>query len=217
MTEPDPMLLRLMTWLSPAFPIGAFAYSGGLEAASHGTVLNDADTLQEWLETALTSGPLRNDAILLNATMGEEDTDENLSHLALAMANSPERYEEQRDLGESFWRAAAPWMPPPENKPAPLAYPVAVGALARHHGMHKMSVLQAFLHATLVNQIQAGQRLLPVGQQSAMAMLEKLEAQIIEQAHAIATCTLDNLGSAAFIMDHDALNHATLPSRIFRS
>ncbi|MEM9733647.1 MAG: urease accessory UreF family protein [Pseudomonadota bacterium] len=214
MDNTNPMMLRLMTWLSPAFPIGAFAYSGGLEAAAQ---KDDGMDLQAWLQTALTHGPLRNDAILLNATMGAEETDENLSTLALAMATSAERHDELRDLGTSFQRAATPWMPPWENTSKPLAYPVAVGALARHHAMEPAPVLQAFLHAALVNQIQVGQRVLPVGQAAAMAMLADLEPQILHHAQAITKCTLDDLGSAAFLMDHAALNHATLTSRIFRS
>ncbi|MEL7229616.1 MAG: urease accessory UreF family protein [Pseudomonadota bacterium] len=214
MTSADPMILRLMTWLSPSFPIGAFAYSGGLETIAQGNIHGD---LEDWLETLLTCGPLRNDAILLNAAMKSEDTDTNLSALTLAMATSPERHDELRDLGTSFQRAAVPWMPDWHNSPERLAYPVAVGALARHHHMETLLVLQAFLHATLVNQIQVGQRLLPIGQAAAMAMLADLEPEILHHAHAITTLTLDDLGSAAFLMDHAALNHATLTSRIFRS
>ena len=42
-------LLRLMAWLSPAFPIGSFAYSGGLERAVHDGLVRDASDLQAWL------------------------------------------------------------------------------------------------------------------------------------------------------------------------
>lgn len=210
----DPMMLRLMTWLSPSFPIGAFAYSGGLETIAQGNMHGD---LRDWLETLLTHGPLRNDAILLTATLNGEDADNNISALALAMATSEERHDELRDLGTSFQRAAAPWMPAWQHNPRPLAYPVAVGAIARHHEMEPVPVLQAFLHAAIVNQMQAGQRVLPVGQNAAMITLAALEPHILHHAEQFAPLKLNDLGSAAFLMDHAALNHATLNSRIFRS
>src|SRR5689334_7617492 len=58
-------LLRLMTWLSPAFPVGAFAYSGGLEAAVREGIVTDAGELQQWLVTLLRNGPILNDVVLL--------------------------------------------------------------------------------------------------------------------------------------------------------
>src|SRR5690349_613344 len=57
-------LLRLMTWLSPAFPVGSFSYSHGLERAVHDGLVAGAGELQDWLEQLLEAGSAWNDAVL---------------------------------------------------------------------------------------------------------------------------------------------------------
>jgi len=64
MTEPA-ALQRLVTWLSPAFPVGAFAWSAGLETAIADRRVTDSERLQNWIEGALAHGGTRTDAILL--------------------------------------------------------------------------------------------------------------------------------------------------------
>src|SRR5215207_9310874 len=59
--------LALMVWLSPAFPVGAFAYSHGLEWAHEAGDLADAASLEDWLGSLLAFGSARNDAILFAA------------------------------------------------------------------------------------------------------------------------------------------------------
>src|SRR6478735_8188481 len=58
-------LLHLQTWLSPAFPTGAFAYSHGLEWAVETHDISDAATLQVWLTDVIAHGTGRTDAIVL--------------------------------------------------------------------------------------------------------------------------------------------------------
>ena len=50
-------LYRLMAWLSPAYPVGAFSYSSGIEWAVEAGDIIDAGTLRRWLETMLTAAP----------------------------------------------------------------------------------------------------------------------------------------------------------------
>jgi urease accessory protein len=64
MTAPA-ALQKLLTWLSPAFPVGAFAWSAGLESAIADRTLTDSTALQNWIEGILAHGGLRTDAILL--------------------------------------------------------------------------------------------------------------------------------------------------------
>jgi urease accessory protein len=56
--------LPLLIWLSPAFPVGAFAYSHGLEWAYEAGDVTDAASLQAWLTDLLEHGAARNDGIL---------------------------------------------------------------------------------------------------------------------------------------------------------
>ena len=49
--------LRLMAFLSPAFPVGGFSYSHGLERAAFDGLLPDADALREWLADLVAFDP----------------------------------------------------------------------------------------------------------------------------------------------------------------
>ncbi|MCE3543545.1 hypothetical protein LXJ56_25530, partial [Escherichia coli] len=90
-------LLRLMTWLSPAFPVGAFSYSHGIERAIHDGLIRDKDTLHAWLIDLLHHGSIWNDAVLFAA--GWHDAREggdcqSIAALGEAMAGSKERHME---------------------------------------------------------------------------------------------------------------------------
>ncbi len=206
-------LLKLMMWLSPAFPTGGFAWSGGLEAACWEGSVTDASSLADWCRHSLAHGSARSDAIVLSITYSGEETPAEMSTLALALATSPERQAESLEQGTAFLRAARHWQMDPE----PLAYPVAVGVSARQHGIALDDTLAAFLHALMSQTIQAALRLLPLGQDAAARLLSELEPDILAAARAASETTLDGLGSAAPIMDIAAMRHTTLDSRIFRS
>ena len=64
MTTPA-ALQKLVTWLSPAFPVGAFAWSAGLETAIADRRVTDSERLQSWIEGALAHGGIHTDAIVL--------------------------------------------------------------------------------------------------------------------------------------------------------
>src|ERR1700691_5754337 len=89
-----PALLRLMSWLSPAFPTGAFAYSHGLEwAVESGNVCNETN-LAAWLTDIITVGTGRSDTILLrhaHRAAAEPAALNEIADLAYASAASRER------------------------------------------------------------------------------------------------------------------------------
>ena len=60
-------MLPLLIWLSPAFPVGAYAYSHGLEWAVEAGDVVDAASLEVWLVDLLAFGAPRSDAILFVA------------------------------------------------------------------------------------------------------------------------------------------------------
>ena len=194
-------LQRLLTWLSPAFPVGAFAWSGGLEASGL-----EPDELEGWLRTSLQQGPLWNDAVLCAAAHRGEDVDD----LAIALAGSRLRRDETTSLGEGFAAAHAAW-----GTIEARAYPVAVGRATR--AMALRDVLAAFLQSGIVNLVQCAQRTMPLGQSRAMALLAALEPVIAETAERAAASGIDDLGGCAFGIDMAVMRHETLPSRIFRS
>lgn len=213
-------LLRLTTWLSPSFPIGAFAYSHGLESAIHAGLIRDRESLRLWLEDLVAMGSGWNDAVLLAAAWRAAQAADSaeladLAELAEALAGGRERHLETMQQGEAFLRAAAPWTGVPE--PAPLAYPLAVGMVCARAGLPLGAVSPAYLHAFAANLLQGAVRLIPLGQSDAVKILAALEAPLLEAAARAARSGLEDLGSSSFNADLMSLRHETLYSRVFRS
>jgi urease accessory protein len=180
----DPQsLIRLMIWLSPSFPVGGFAYSGGLEAAAAEGHVSGAGDLTAWLEVLLGAGSLRNDAILLAEAHRAFDDTGRLSEvaaLAAARAGSAERYHEAVNQGDAFLAAASAWPQPVLSRlGAGTAYSVAVGAVAAANGVALAETLLAFLQAQCAQLVSAAIRLGVIGQRQAVAILAWLEGQLI--------------------------------------
>jgi len=207
--------LRLLAWLSPAFPTGAYAYSHGLEWAVESSDVTDGDTLRVWLADVLAHGSGRNDAILLRHAHRAIGDCVALNDLAAAIAPSRERRAETLDQGTAFIAAAAAWHPP--ELPERVAYPVAVGALASGHGIDEDITTAAYLQALTVNLISAAVRLVPLGQSTGLRVLASLEPIILHVAAESRAATLDDLGGCAFRSDLAAMRHETQYTRLFRS
>jgi urease accessory protein len=213
-------LLRLMAWLSPAFPIGSFAYSGGLERAVHDGLVVDAPDLGKWLASVMAHGAVWNDAVLLaeaHRSAGDPGQLAECGALAAALAGSRERHQETVLLGEAFLAAAAVWPMTPAAMPAALAYPVAVGAIAAAHGVACERAIAAYLHAFVSQGVSAAIRLSVCGQKDGVAVMAGLEDTVAAIAEKAGHSSLDDLGSAAIQADIVALRHETQKVRLFRS
>lgn len=214
-------LIRLMTWLSPAFPVGGFAYSGGLEAAVVEGHVSGAGELAAWLETVLVAGSLRNDAILLAEAHRAFDQPGRLSEvasLAAALAGSAERHQEAVRQGDAFLAAASAWPQPVlALLGANTAYGVAVGAIAAANGVSLGETLVAFLQAQCGQLVSAAIRLGIIGQTQGVAIAARLEPAILGQAEEVCGLGLDDLGSATVIADMLSMRHEVQYSRLFQS
>lgn len=216
--KPPAASVRLLAWLSPAFPTGAFAYSHGLEWAVECGDIRDGNSLRDWLSDVLAHGSGRNDAILLrHAHRASHDALAlaQVAELAAALAPSRERLAETLSQGAAFIRAAQAWNPP--SFPEHIAYPVAVGALAGWHGIDEHATTATFLQAFATNLISAAVRLVPLGQSTGLQVLAALEPAILRIADDTADATLDDLGGCAFRSDLAAMRHETQYTRLFRS
>ncbi|MBZ9856201.1 urease accessory protein UreF [Mesorhizobium sp. CA13] len=214
-------LLRLMAWLSPAFPVGGFSYSHGLERAVHDGLVTDAAGLAAWLETLVERGSAWNDAVLFAESWRkarEGDDPAEVAALAEALAGSRERHAETMLQGAAFLKAAAAWPTPVlERLPADCAYCIAVGAVAGGNGIALQDALCAFLQAFFSNLVQAAIRLGVVGQSGATSLLAGFEPLALATAARASRSTLDDLGGCAFVSDVMAMHHETQYSRLFRS
>jgi urease accessory protein len=217
-----------MVWLSPAFPVGAFAYSHGLEWACEVGDIRDAATLTAWLRDLLEHGSLRNDAILCAcafraAASGDEATLVETAEYALALTGSAERRLETVTQGNAFVIAArAAWPCPTLDRlkvavPGDVAYPVALGVTAAGHGLPLLSTLEAFGLGIVANLISAAVRLGAIGQTDGQRVTAALMPASTLLAHEAQDAGLDAIGGCALRSDIAALRHETQYSRLFRS
>ncbi len=218
--------LPLLVWLSPSFPVGAFAYSHGLEWAFEAGDVADAAGLQEWLDDLLRHGGGRNDAILLS--LGHRAAREpqrlaELAELGVALAPSLERRLETVTQGNAFMLAVGKSWPCDAVAAFAAAhdddvpYPVAVGVAAAGHGIARETTLQAFLTGFVANLVSAAIRLGIVGQTEGQGVIAALLPRVSELALACADATIDDLGGCVFRSDLGSILHETQYSRLFRS
>ena len=221
-------LYRLMTWLSPAFPVGGFSYSSGIEWAVEAQDITDAPSLKGWLAAMLTDGSGFCDAAFLaQAHRGVEADDlralQETAELAAAFVPSRERQLETSSQGRAFIEIArAAWNCAPLDRAlascaGPIVYPVAVGIVSAAHAIPLAPALHAFLHALVSNWISAGSRLIPIGQTDNQRVLAALEVDVAATARRAISATSDDLGSATFRADLASLRHETQYTRLFRS
>jgi urease accessory protein len=225
----DPRALyRLMTWLSPAYPIGAFSYSSGIEWAVEAGDIRDAATLQSWLAMMIADGGGYCDGVFFaHAWRAAADADDAalraLAELATAFAPSKERYLETTAQGRAFLDTTrAAWPSRALDRLATLAdgavaLPVAVAVACAGHGIAISPAIHCYLHALAANLTSAGVRLIPLGQSDGQRVLAAIEPVVAETAGRALVTALDDVGGAAMRADLASMHHETQYTRLFRS
>jgi urease accessory protein len=226
-------LYRLMTWLSPAFPVGAFSYSSGIEWAVEAGDIGDAASLSDWLAALLAEGAGFCDGVFLahaHRAAGSRGQDvsgdtalRDIAELSAAFVPSRERQLETTAQGRAFIDIArAAWNCDGLDAliadcDGAIVYPVAVGVVSAAHAIPLPATMHAFLHAVASNWISAGARLVPLGQTDSQRVLARLEPVVAATASRALNASLDDLGSATFRADLASLRHETQYTRLFRS
>jgi urease accessory protein len=217
-----------MAWLSPAYPVGAFSYSSGLEWAVEAGDISDAITLERWLEVMIRDGSGFCDSVLFvhahrAATAGDDAALLTVAEFAAAFASSRERFLETTAQGRAFFEATcAAWPCAALHRLAaawdgPLAYPVAVGVASAGHGIAVEPAVAAYLQAVAANLVSAGMRLVPLGQTDGQRVIARIEPLIAAAAGRALACPLDEIGGAAFRAEIAGMRHETQYTRLFRS
>lgn len=229
LSEPEAAALyRLMTWLSPSFPVGSFSYSSGIEWAVEAGDIVDAASLRDWLAAMLADGSGFCDGVFLAqahraAASGDQMALRELAELAAAFVPSRERQLESSAQGRAFIDIArSAWNcdgldPMIGACDGAIVYPVAVGIVSAAHGIALPPTIHAFFHAVTSNWISAGARLVPLGQTDSQRLLAALEPVAAATGARALAATLDDLGSATFRADLASLRHETQYTRLFRS
>jgi urease accessory protein len=214
MTTDARQLLLLLTWMSPAFPTGAFAYSHGLEWAIDSRLVRNGDDLKGWIGDLLRQGSGWNDAVIFARCWQDEPS--RLNELALALATSRERHLETTQLGRAF-RIAAGVFAAPVLADEEIAYPVAAGSACAALGIDKSHALLAYLQGFAASLTSVAVRLVPIGQTAGLEVLRDLAPVISDTARRAADARLDDLGAITLLADIAAMKHETQRSRVFRS
>ncbi len=229
MTESEAAALyRLLTWLSPSFPVGGFSYSSGIEWAVEVGDITAAASLREWLASVLADGPGFCDGVFLAqahraAELGDDAGLRDIAELAAAFVPSRERQLETSAQGRAFIEIArSAWNCDGLERiiagcEGIIVYPVAVGLVSAAHAIPLAPTLYGFLHALTSNWISAASRLIPLGQTDSQRVLASLEPVVSATARRAIAATLDDLGSASFRADLASMRHETQYTRLFRS
>jgi urease accessory protein len=228
---PAPALLRLQTWLSPTFPTGAYSYSHGLEWAVEAGYINDCKSLVDWLEADLCYGSGRNEAIFFSETWH------------CTMQNDRARLFETAELAAAFRGTSEFVLESSQQAAACLTtlrhvwpdslldwlleilcerhvHPVlavVLGVRSARQGIPTSVALPAFLQSVIANFVTAGVRLIPLGQTDGQLAIAELEQAILAASMQAKEATIDDLGSAAFMVDLASMEHETQYTRLFRS
>lgn len=198
----DPRLLQLA---SPTLPVGAYSYSGGLEAAIEAGIVHDAASAQRWIGDVLEHSMLRMEAPLLARMIGEPD--ERWNAMLLASRETAELRAETVQMGASLNRLLGDL----GVEPCPyeeVSYAAAYAQAVRAWGIAREDALVAYLWAWLENQVIAAVKAVPLGQTEGQKMLLSLSQKFSPESE------LGNFAPGLAILSS---RHETQYSRLFRS
>ena len=229
----QPAAYKLLAWLSPAMPVGAYSYSHGLEAAVAAGRVSDAASLGGYIETVLRQGTARLDALFLRAAH-QAETDgacegaalAEIVTMAAAMRGTSELSLESIAQGRALLAVLRrAWPAPALDALADLCrqhevgppYAVVLGVATAAQRLPLAAALTAFLHAFAANLVSAGIRLIPLGQSAGQQLTAALEPTVAAAAATALTDTLADAGTATPAIDLLSIAHETQYTRLFRS
>ncbi|MGL4637990.1 MAG: urease accessory protein UreF [Beijerinckiaceae bacterium] len=221
-------LNRALVWFSPAFPIGAFSFSHGLEWAVESGDIADRQSLEDWIRLLLVSGSGWSDVVLFalahKATAARNMRKlHEVAELAVALQPSKERRLEATMQGDAFVKAVETGWPNAglaflrEAIEPPHALCVAGGAATAGVGLTVEAATGAYLTGFCQNLISAAIRLAPIGQSDGLRVMAALEDAIADTARRACRATLKDVGGMALRSDIASMRHETQMTRLFRS
>jgi len=228
---PPLALLRLQSWLSPAFPVGSYGYSHALEWAVEAGYVLDRSTLVDWLEATLCYGSVRNEAIFFRVAWRSTIDDDRarlfeVAEVAAACRGTAEFALESSQQGAAcltVLRQVWPdrilvWLSDMlrERRIQP-SLAVVLGVCSARQGIPAGLAVPAFLQSYLANLVTAGVRLIPLGQTEGQLAIAELEEAVLAATAKNQEATIADLGSAAFNADICSAMHETQYTRLFRS
>jgi urease accessory protein len=224
-------LLRMQSWLSPAFPSGSYSYSHGLEWAVEAGHVHDRKSLVDWLEADLCHGSGRNEAIFFSEAWRcttEDDcaTLSEIAELAAAYRGTSEFALESSQQAGAYLATLRHVWPDlildwlseiVQERGLQPALAVVFGVRSGREGVPVSLALPAFLQSYIANLVTAGVRLIPLGQTDGQLAIAELEEAVLAGSVQAWKSSINDLGSAAFMVDLASMSHETQYTRLFRS
>ena len=217
-------LFRLMSWLSPAYPVGAYSFSHGLEYAVEAGLVTDAESARDWIATVMADGNGFADLVFVAAAW-ESDPEQlhELNEFALAFQGTAELRLESAAQGRAFvlvtakaWDCAA-FEVLDGNAPDDIAYPVAVGAVAKSHGVDRPDTMLAYAHAFAANLVSAAVRLIPLGQTDGQRITAALMPTCVAAVERAELTPVEDVSASTPMVDIASMKHEFQYTRLFRS
>ena len=223
-TAMNDSLFRLMSWLSPAYPVGAYSFSHGLEYAVDAGLVTDTESARDWIANIIVaSGGFADLVFVAAAWDSEPDRLAGLNETALAFQGTAEIRLESTAQGRAFLLVTAEAWPceavqslqaiPPEE----VVYAVAVGAVARSHGIDRREAMTAYAHAFAANLVSAAVRLIPLGQTDGQRITANLMPTCIAAVDRAASTPADEVSTSTLMVDIASMKHEHQYTRLFRS
>ena len=224
-------LLRQQSWLSPAFPTGSYSYSHGIEWAVEAGYIHDRRSLVDWLDGDLCYGSGRNEVIFFieawrSATDGDCEKLLEIAELAAAFRSTSEFALETSQQATACLATLRRVWPEPlleslsellSNLRITPVLSVVLAVRAARETIPSAFALPAFLQSYVANLVTAGVRLIPLGQTDGQLCIAELEPAVLAVAAQAEHATIDDLGSAGFMVDLASASHETQYTRLFRS
>lgn len=200
-------LARLLQLASPTLPVGAYSYSGGLEAAIEAGLVKDAESAERWIGDVLDFSVSRMELPLLLRMMEKTSEIENLNNEFLASRETAELRAESMQMGFSLKKLLVDLGvgEVPLEEPS---FPAAFAFAARQWNIEPQAALQAYLWAWLENQVMAAVKAVPLGQTEGQRMLLSLSEHFPD---------VRDEGNFAPGLAILSAKHETQYSRLFRS
>ena len=221
-------LHSVLTWFSPSYPVGSYAYSHGLEYAVEEGLVKDADTLLSWIKDLLFFGTGYNDSIIINSIYDSVAGDncaefDNISQIANAIKPTKEIALESYQQGVSFKNILMNvysnsnltfYLKRLEGR---ITYPSVVGVAGGIFKVEKNLLLYGYLHAFTSNILSAALRIMPIGQTEIQKIIFQMKGSVEEMTYKSLDLSLSDLGSSVFVSDWASSNHENQYTRLFRS
>ncbi|MFP6778946.1 MAG: urease accessory UreF family protein [Alphaproteobacteria bacterium] len=218
----------LLTWFSPSFPIGAYAYSHGLEYAIESKTINNISDLENWLSDFLNYGTCYNDGILISSAYDAVINNnikelEKIALIAKAFKPTKEISLESNQQGISFAQTLSASLKSKKfdslinsiNKN--ISYVTVVACAGAVCSINKIDLLNSYFHAFISNLVSAALRLMSIGQTDSQILILKFKKEVELLTNKILLYTIDDMGSSVFIGDWSSAKHEKQYSRLFRS